>query len=314
MTATENAKPYRADWRSEEPDLYPPRGCIDLHRLAWEFIRRHPDYALHAKQMLRLVETGEYATRIQRKLDSCLDGVECWPAANPGETAKAYYTRMKEEKKAKRLRIDRARIDRPRNSFLNLWGLEQPVDPSTPYDANIIKFIDLQVKLKRPQQLNAKSFNLFLYRNEVALRFRVDMPMDTQIELAKIRLKEEASKYTAAVKTSKQDSKSKRDLGAHSELSAEALLDARYWLKCYDADEAPQEFTGNPDKKRELKSGENARLTVINQELKKAGRPIIAKGKVRSFLTNARNHIDGAIFWRLLAPDAESKMRTKAAD
>ena len=77
---------FRANWRN--PSEYPPPGCEDHAWLAWEFIRRHPDYAAHAQQMLRLVEKERYGRRPSRKSHCCLDGVECWPAANKGETAK----------------------------------------------------------------------------------------------------------------------------------------------------------------------------------------------------------------------------------
>ena len=47
-------KPYKADWRKAEQ--YPPLGCDDAQRLAWEFLRRNRHYAAHVAQMEALAE------------------------------------------------------------------------------------------------------------------------------------------------------------------------------------------------------------------------------------------------------------------
>ena len=158
---------FKANWRN--PSEYPPPGCEDHAWLAWEFIRRHPDYAEHAQQMLRLVEKERYDRRPSRKSHCSLDGVECWPAANKGETAKAYFDRMKQEG------IARARVDKPSNTFANRWFMTDPVPAETPYSSGSIRFTPFEVRGKRHEVLATKSFSLFIYPNEMAMRFRLDI-------------------------------------------------------------------------------------------------------------------------------------------
>ena len=292
-------KPYKPEnWRHSVH--YPERGCNDQHRLAWEFLRRHPDYAAHAEQMLRLVQTGEYSTRIKRTSDSVLDGVECWPQANPGETAKAYFVRMKE------IQNKRPRIDIARNTFLNRWSLEQPVDPATPFESGVVQFASIQVKIRRHVELKTKSFNLFLHPNEVALRFRLDLPITEQLKIAKERLDAEARKFGGQVNESSDETKRLLPTNSNSRLKKRNLEDAHYWLRCYDADREPKRPAATDKRKRRLQaSGPANQCSVFNDEQRKEGRKdFYDNDKVDGFLASAVAYIDGKKFLLLLRPDA----------
>jgi hypothetical protein len=290
-------KTFKDAWR--EKDRYPPHGCSDRNYLAWEFVRRHPDYAEHAEQMLRLVNTGEYITGFKRSSLSILDGVECWPAANRGETVKQYVDRMKEEK------VKRHRIDKPRNTFLNRWALDMPVDPATEYNFDTIKFIGHQVKIRRDKDQKSRSFNLFLYPNEIALRFRLDMSVAKQLVMAQERLKVEAKKYEAERPPLSVGMKGILVAKENSEMSEDALPCAHYWLRCYDAAHEPKKaLSDDPKLRRASKSGEMQRMEEFNKEKKAAKQTdYVTAGTVKSYLSLARDYIEGKKFLLLLLAD-----------
>ena len=309
-------KRFKANWRDQTQ--YPPRGCTDGDWLAWEFIRRHPDYAVHAEQMRRLEDAGEYK-RIKRNSISYLDGVECWPEAQPGETAKAYFARMKQqveqrlEKKEKKKNdgIDRPRIDRPCNSFTNKWRLEYPVAPDIEYSTKAMNFLRHEIRLKRHTSLKTKNFSLFLYPNEAAVRFRLDIPVAEQIDMAKLKLIDATRAYAKEREALAKETRALLAKHANSELPTSVLGEAHYWLRCYDADHEDKTPSGRKDARREQPSGPEARRTQFNEEHKVAGRgEIFETGKIKSFLELARDFIDNRKF--LLLMTSGSRRRTRA--
>lgn len=291
-------KPYRADWRSNSPDLYPPLECSDWHRLAWEFVRRHEDYALHAKQMLLLMDSGEFSTRIKRTSDSLLDGVDCWPEANPGESAKAYFARMKETKNK------RPHIDIARNTFLNRWSLERPVNPDVLFHSGEVQFVMPQVMIKRPAELKTQKFSLFLHPNEVAVRFRLDLPVAEQLAMAKTRLEAEARKFDTQVFESSEEIKRLLAASRKSRLKPLILKDVHYWLRCYDADREPKQLVKTDKNRRQLQtSGPANQCEVFNKELRAEGNNnFYNNDNVDGFLARAKAHIEGKKFLLLLRP------------
>lgn len=286
-------------WRCK--DAYPPLGCEDRHRLAWEFVRRNSDYAVHAQQMLQLLQVGEYETGIKRKSASVLDGVECWPAAKAGETAKQYFERMKESN------VKRPRIDKPRNTFVNRWSLLLPVPPDQAYDPKKVQFQNHEIKVKKHQNLLTKQFHLFLYPNEIAVRFRLDLPIPAQLAMAEKRLEEYRITYARELKSRfalQWDDVSKK------QITDDALNRAHYWLRCYDAKREPKKTTGDPKRKRALKSGAQEQVAQFNAEMKSAGRnAFLQPTSLKSFVEQATDFIEKGKFLLLLLPQPKRQSK-----
>jgi hypothetical protein len=291
---TETYKPFKADWKN--PSLYPPVGCQDPHRIAWEFVRRNPDYANHAAQMCLLVQSGEYETGIKRNSPSVLDGVECWPAAKPSETAIDYFARMKKDK------IKRPRIDKPCNSFANRWALKTPVDPDLEnYSPEQVVFIKHEVKTKRHKQLETKAFRLFIYPNEIALRFRLDLPIQPQIRIAKEKLNAKAIEYSTYVSAVPEELRDKLNSVSKKEFSKSIFARAHYLLRSYDASKERRVFKSNADKnKRAIESGLEEQVKLFNAERKNLGQKYFQDGKVKEFHVQAADYIEGKKFLLLL--------------
>jgi hypothetical protein len=291
---TETYKPFKADWKN--PSLYPPVGCQDPHRIAWEFVRRHPDYANHAAQMCLLVQSGEYETGIKRNSPSVLDGVECWPTAKPSETAIDYFARMKKNK------IKRPRIDKPCNSFANRWALKTPVDPDLEnYSPEQVVFIKHDVKIKRHEQLETKAFRLFIYANEIAVRFRLDLRIGPQIRIAKEKLNAKAKEYSTYVSAVPEELRYQYTSIAKKELPQDILDRAHYILRSYDARKKSKASLSNTDKnKRAIDSGTEEQLKLFNAERKNLSQKYFQNGKVKEFHVQAADYIEGKKFLLLL--------------
>lgn len=189
-------KPYIADWRKAEQ--YPSLGCEVADRLAWEFLRRNKHYAEHVVQMYALAD-NEFQGGLKKSSMSKLIGLECWPPAEPDETAIDYFARTTDKSKGKK-----GRIDKPCNTFINKWSLATPVAVTTEYDPRVIRFLPHKVGLKRHDDLQSKNFNLFLYPNEVAIRFRLDMRWKPQMAAAERRFIAAAEAYELALKGLKE--------------------------------------------------------------------------------------------------------------
>ncbi|MCY1199114.1 hypothetical protein D9M72_105100 [compost metagenome] len=308
-------EPFKANWRND--DEYPPRGCEDHNRLAWEFIRRHADYALHTQQMLRLADAGEYE-RIPRDSNSCLDGVECWPEAKPGEVAKAYFARMEKKRIAREKKGGKAirapRIDSPCNSFMNKWRMAYPVAPETAYSEDVIRFVKHEIRLKRHTVLKTKNFVLFLYPNEAAVRFRLDIPVAEQIAMARDELTKAVEAYATERRVARANTT--RALAAHarSELPTDTLRNAHYWLRCYDAEREPKKLTGDAEARRKLASGPAKRREQFIEECRAVNcTDTFEPGKIKGFLKLARDFIDDRKFLLLMVNGPKRKARTTAS-
>lgn len=298
-------KPFKADWK--DASQYPPVDCQDPHRIAWEFVRRNPDYAVHAQQMLKLVESQEYETGIKRKSLSILDGVECWPAALAGETAKDYYARIKV------VDIKRPRIDKPCNSFANRWALKTPVDPSLQkYSDQQVVFIKHEVKIKRHKQLETKAFSLFIYPNEIAARFRLDLPIKPQTDIAFKKLEAIVKEYSKQVGTAPEKLKAQLASIANRELADDVLGKAHYILRSYDASKERRVFQSDKDNnKRAFKSGPKEQTKAFNVHNKSLGQQIFLVAKVKEFPKQAAAFIEGKKFLLLLWPQAPKRSTKK---
>jgi hypothetical protein len=301
----ETLKPFKADWK--DASQYPPVDCQDSHRIAWEFVRRHPDYAAHAQQMLKLVESQEYEMGIKRKSLSVLDGVECWPAALAGETAKDYYARMKING------IKRPRIDKPCNSFVNRWSLKTPVDPAVKeYPNQQVIFLKHEVKIKRHKQLETKAFSLFIYPNEIASRFRLDLPIKPQIDMASQKLEAMAKEYSAQVGTAADALKTQLASIADKELAKDVIGKAHYILRSYDASKERQILLSDKGRnKRALQSGPKEQTKAFNAHSKSIGQSIFMTAKVKEFPKQAAAFIEGKKFLLLLWPQAPKRSTPK---
>jgi hypothetical protein len=297
---------FKANWRN--PSEYPPPGCEDRAWLAWEFIRRHPDYAEHARQMLRLVEAGMYDRRARRKSPDSLDGVECWPSANKGETARDYFARMKQEGTI------RARVDKPCNTFANRWFMNVPISPETPFSSGEISFTPFEVKGKRHQTLATRSFSLFIYPNEIAMRFRLDLSWDRQVELAKQRFNEQAQVY--AKLHAQAPNGVKRQIGPGGNPRIKGIEQAHFWLRCYDARMGRTLAAANtkpdPARRRAHLDGPADQCKFFNAELKKTTTAKrLTKSDMESFMESAYSYIHDRKFLLLLldakSPETPSK-------
>jgi Family of unknown function (DUF6499) len=280
------------DWR--DMNAYPPLGCGDRHRLAWEFVRRNRDYAVHVRQMSHLVQTGEYEAGIKRKSTSVLDGVECWPPAEVGEIARNYFQRMKAEN------VKRPRIDKPRNTFVNRWGILFPVSPDQAYDKEAVKFQNHEVKIKKHEQLLTRQFHLFLYPNEIAVRFRLDLPIPVQLSMAEKRLKAYRVAYANELKSkplSPWDDVSKKTI------TDEALNRAHYWLRSYDAKHESKKKIDDPKRRRALRSGPKEQVAQFNKEIRDAGRKdFLEPVSLKSLIDQATDYIEMGKYLLLLLP------------
>jgi len=249
--------------------------------------------------MQRLLQTGEYQVGIKRKSDSVLDGVECWPSAEKGDTAKQYFMRMKE------LGVKRPRIDKPCNTFLNRWGLLLPVSPEQAYDPEQVQFKHYEVRVKRHEQLRTKQFHLFLYPNEAAVRFRLDLPLTDQLEMAKVQLAELVAKYSGQLKS---DAPSPWEDVGKKQVTDSALKNAHYWLRCYDAKREPKTLAGDPNRKRAQKSGPKVQVTRFNEEKKSAGRgDFIVTTALKSYVEQATDFIEKGKYLLLLLPVSDNQ-------
>ena len=232
-------KPYKADWR--KADQYPPLGCKDADRLAWEFLRRNKDYAEQYSAIQKLKE-GEFENGVGKNSESLLLATECNPKALRNETGLKYSQRMLKKGQE-------GKIAKPSVVFQSRWSLLEPVSPDQSYNPDIVKFIIHQVMVKRPSAIERQSFKLSLAENEIMLRFRLDMNFAPQLVSAYSRLEEEATKYHDTAQKSKKLLNSKKD--GVSKM-------AHIWLRCYDAYSEPDQYVDDPIRKRKRLSGPSA--------------------------------------------------------
>lgn len=289
-------QPYRADWR--DPTKYPTKHCDDRMRLAWEFLRRNPEYAKHFAQM-KLLADGEYEKGIRKKSTSVLDGLECWPPAEVGETAADYHVRVTD--RAKGLR---GRIDVPRNTFRNRWALKSPIHPDQNYDPDLVQFDPPRIALKRHGEMQTKSFDLFLYPNEVALRFRLDLRWAQQVAVAEKRFNEEAKNFRLALgnKDSEKTPSGQTLVSLATSRETKVEPNAHYWLRAYDALTKQKVLLGDEKRRRAFESGETEVSKFFAQEAKasKESPRIFERGFVDGCKNSANDYINGLKFLTLL--------------
>jgi Family of unknown function (DUF6499) len=288
---------YSADWRKAEQ--YPPLGCSDAARLAWEFLRRNKHYAAHVAQMAALAE-NEYQGGLKKSSLSKLDGLECWPPAEPEETAKQYFTRTANESKGKK-----GRVDKPCNTFLNNWSLAMPVPVSTEYDPNAVRFMPHKPGIKRYGNFQTKSTNLFLYPNEVAIRFRLDMRLEPQLDAAKLRLKTAAADYERELKnlTSSTSKSGQPYVTLRAAREREVMRLAHYWLRSYDALTSDRVLLEDEKRKRAFDAGEAEIRAHFTYEMKVDygdQKKHFERGVVDSWHDSANSYINGMKFLTLL--------------
>ena len=290
-------KPYTADWR--KTDQYPSLGCDDADLLAWEFLRRNKHYAEHVVQMSALAN-NEFQGGLKTNSMSKLIGLECWPPAEPDETAKSYFARTSNKSKGKK-----GRIDKPFNTFINKWSLAVPVTVTTGYDPDVIRFLPHKVGVKRNGDLQTKSYNLFLYPNEVAIRFRLDMRLKPQLEAAKLRLDANAADFDLAIEQlTKPISKSGQPfVSLRAARERDVIPMAHYWLRSYDALTSDKVLLGDEKRKRVLESGEaeirkffTGEITTVFGDQKKS----FERGLVNGWHDAADSYINGMKFLTLI--------------
>lgn len=288
--------PYKTDWRDAEK--YPPLGCYDADRLAWEFLRRNRHYAEQVTQIDALAE-AEFRGGLKRNSMSKLIGLECWPPAETDETAKDYFARTRDKAKGKK-----GRIDKPCNTFINKWSLETPATPDTAYSSAVIRFLPNKVALKRHSDLQTKSFNLFLYPNEVAIRFRLDMRLHSQLESAKRRLDAAADEYDQALKLlTMPKSKSQQPLvSLRAVREREVMKMAHYWLRSYDALTSEKVLLGDKKRRRAHEAGEAEIRACFTSEAEAVhgGKKCFQRGLVNGWHDAADSYINGMKFLTLL--------------
>ena len=193
--------PFRANWRN--PNEYPKPKSTNTAELAWEFLRRNEKYALHVSQMLAL-PIGEFRGGLTVKGNACLDGMACTPKARAGETVKKYRRRVAAESNGKA----KGKIEKPCLTFINRWMLEQPVPVGQKYDSLAVQFAPDVVKVYRNRELTGRRVRLMMYPNEMAVRFRLDLPMVKQLDAARFKLNEAAKRFKKASKLAADKKKS----------------------------------------------------------------------------------------------------------
>lgn len=292
-------EPYVANWRDKS--LYPDRGCEDITRIAWEFLRRNRQYAEHFQQLRKLPEE-EFHKRPKKKSESQLEGLECWPAALPAETVREYYARLKNKPESRRGKIDSAR-----NSLLNRWALGALIDPANDYDPAVIEFVRPRVKLKRSPELETKRYGLFLYGNEAAIRFRLDIRVADQLVEAKMLLDAAAMEYNDTLRSDASQAKNlPKNLVTTNELRNRNFTEsAHYLLRCYDARMTGGKTLGDKKRRTAIEAGEAELLKVFRDEVKEEkpappGRKTFSRGITTGWFETADAYINRRKFLTLL--------------
>lgn len=285
LHAKRSDAPFRAYWRN--PNEYPKPKCRDMAELAWEFLRRNEKYAVHVSQMLAL-PPGEFSGGLTSEGNACLDGMVCTPKAKPGETVKKFQKRILKKTKDQSI----GKIEKPQLTFINRWMLEQPVPVGQKYDPQAVQFDPNFVKVYRNKKPLGRRVRLMMYPNEMAVRFRLDLPMVKQLDAARFKLNEAAKRFKKASKLAAD--KKKSDFLAFNGTARDKGFvekDAHYWLRAYDAFKVRKVVLNDSDKKhkRSLKSGpaEIAKL-FVEEGHSDAGK----RNKVESYRKSAQQRIE----------------------
>ena len=293
LEAKLSGAPFRADWRDSKG--YPPPDCNDMAMLAWEFLRRNKKYALHVQQM-RALPQGEYENGLTARGNACLDGVACTPSAKPGETVKQYRKRVATVTKNK----TKGKIEIPQLSFINRWMLEQPVRVEHPYDPDLIQFVPNVVKVYRQQKPIGRRVRLMMYPNEMAVRYRLDLPLQPQLKKAKQMLDKAVKRFNDAAKQSTNE-KNDDELVSNAKSRNKDFvgLDAHFWLRAFDADNQPKFLLDDTDKKRKRaqKSGPSE---IAAKFLAEGCRKNFERGVIEGYQSSAKRMVDKLGYQKLV--------------
>ena len=293
LNAKPSGAPFRANWRDRKE--YPPPDCNDMAMLAWEFLRRNKKYAQHVQQML-VLPSGEYEKGLTVRGNASLDGMVCTPLAKPGETVKQFRKRVATETGGK----TKGKIENPQLTFMNRWMLEQPVRVEHPYDADVIQFVPNVVKVYRHQKPIARRVRLMMYPNEMAVRYRLDLPLQPQIKKAKQMLSKAVKRFNDAAK---QSTNEKNDDGLVSNAKSRNKdfvgLDAHFWLRAFDADSQPKLLLDDTNKKRKRaqKSGPSE---IAKKFLAEGCTKTFERGVVEGYQSSAERMIDKLGYQKLV--------------
>lgn len=293
LNAKLSGAPFRADWRDQKG--YPPPDCNDMAKLAWEFLRRNKKYASHVQQMLAL-PPGEYENGLTVDGNAKLDGTVCTPAAMPGETVKKFRKRVAKKTNGK----TKGMIEKPQLTFINRWMLERPVRVEHSYDADVIQFVPNVVKAYRNKELTGRRVRLMMYHNEVAVRYRLDLPLQPQINKAKQLLSKTVKRFNDAAMQSSNDKKSEVLVSnAKSRKKNSVGHDAHFWLRVYDAANEPKLLLDDTDKnrKRAQKSGPSE---IAKKFLDEGVTKTFERGVVEGYHSSAERMIDKLGYQKLV--------------
>lgn len=284
-------KPYVADWRNKE--AYPPDTCPDRNLIAWEFLRRNAEYAASVEDMMKLVELKAFDRRItkkyKRKAGITLDGLVCSPSAKAGATPDEYFDQHPQ-----------GFIDIAWRTFANAWGLRYPVDPATEYGPTSVQFAVSRLATKTPKGGKARAYKVFVYPNEIAVRFRVDVPLSEQIEEANRVLK-------AAHAAATRDAPATEKIAFDHSMSETALpQNLSYLLRCFDAArgiDVPHKGNG---KSLRLRAGRKELAKLFADE---APHKRITENSVKSWTDSAKRWIDDRKFILLVRSSRSNQGR-----
>lgn len=285
--------PFSADWR--EPKEYPPPDCIDMAWLAWEFLRRNNNYAQHVQQMLALPSI-EFEKGLTARGNASLDGMVCTPPAKPGENVKQFRRRVATETSGK----TKVKIEKPQLTFINQWMLEQPVPVEHPYDPDVIQFVPNVVKVYRHQEPIGRRVRLMMYANEMAVRYRLDLPLQVQLKKAKQMLGRAVKRFDDVAK---QSTNGKKDHGlvsnAKSRNKDSVGLDAHFWLRAFDAGNQPKLLLDDTNKKRK-RAQQSGPSEIAKRFLAEGCTKTFERGVVEGYQSSAERMIDKLGYQKLV--------------
>lgn len=267
-------KIYRADWMN--PTLYPRSGASN-QEIAWEFMRRDARYALHAFQMRKLVESHEFSGKFDCASPSSLEGLDCIPMPRKCNTVADYFKENKD-----------GEIINPRRTFQNRWCLNLPLDVTQPFSHEAVKFSAplARINKRRGKPSEACKPTLLLFPNEIAVRLKLDMSLEQQIEQIRTRFQAISDDYFRSATTlPKIDLRTSRNKTTYD--------DAHFWLRAFDA------FVSTPGHEKTLVKPREF-LAHINREFEQMNRPTIVQGRVTGWRKSAEAFISERKYLSLL--------------
>ena len=170
-------------------------------------------------------------------------------------------------------------------------------------------FIKHDVKTKRHEQLETKAFLLFIYPNEITVRFRLDLPIDPQIRMASKKLKAIARDYTTDVSTACETLRDQFASIAKKELPQDILDRAHYILRSYDARKKSKSSLSNANNDKSALKSFPEQTKLFNAQQKILGKDYFEVTKVKMFPQQAADYIVGKKFLLLLWPEKNNNQK-----